>query len=253
MKQLTLLIPCYNSAAFIEKSFSTLEKFIETRPYISLVFIDDSSKDETLSILSDLQKKSAVSDRIKILKNEVNLGKGGAIKRGILAAESELIAFTDPDLAYDLKNIDTFYESIVPSQLLVANRVHPESLYLISPAFFRYIHTRHLSSRILNKLVSIFLIKGIEDCQAGLKMFYAEDIKPLLSLSCKNRFGFDMELLCMAKINGIQIVQMPVLFYYTHETSTVSFLSDSLKLFADLFHISFRKVIGKYKRQKSYL
>lgn len=247
MNQLTLIIPCYNSSVFIEKSFSILDNFIASRAHIILLFIDDCSRDKTFEVLSSLQKKSSAHSRINVLKNEINLGKGGTLKRGINIIENGLVAFTDPDLAYDLENLDNFYSQISPKQILIANRVHPDSRYLVPPQFFRYIFTRHLSSRFFNLLGRTFLVAGLEDSQAGLKMFFAEDIQPLLQLSCKNGFGFDLELLCMARCNEIKIVQMPVNFRYDHETSTVSFLSDASRLFTDLFHLSFRKISGKYK------
>ncbi|MBI3502565.1 MAG: glycosyltransferase [Bacteroidetes bacterium] len=247
MNRLTLIIPCYNSSSFIQNSFATLDNFISTRSQISLFFIDDCSADNTFELLSSLQKKSLNAARIQVQKNKINLGKGGTLKRGITEIKDGLIAFTDPDLAYDLENLDNFYSTISPKQILIANRVHPDSRYLVPPQFFRYIFTRHLSSRFLNLLGRTFLVERLEDSQAGLKMFFAEEIKPLLKLSCKNGFSFDLELLCIAQNNAIKIIQMPVNFRYDHETTTVSFLGDAMKLFSDLFHLYLRKTSGKYK------
>jgi dolichyl-phosphate beta-glucosyltransferase len=251
-EKLTLLIPCYNSSSFIGHSFSVLESYLANRAHLSILLIDDCSKDDTYALLLSLLDKSLCKERIRVIKNEQNLGKGGTLKRGIGLTETGLVVFTDPDLAYELTNIDAFYHCIQPKQILIANRVHPQSRYLIPPAFFRYIFTRHLSSRFFNLIARTFLVNDLEDSQAGLKMFYADEIKPLLPLSCKSGFSFDLELLCIAELNHIRMIQMPVNFRYDHETTTVSFLSDAGKMLNDIFDLFIRKKRGKYKLPHSF-
>src|ERR1019366_9181252 len=240
--KLTIVFPCYNSGSFIRESFAVIDAYLNNSDDIQVMFIEDCGTDNTYQLLNALVATALNTERYTVLKNEHNLGKGGTIKHAIAACSTELIVFTDPDLAYDLSNIDFFYNNIAPKELLIANRVHPDSRYLIPPSFFRYIFTRHLSSRIYNKLAQILLIPGIEDNQAGLKMFFVNDIKPLLFKSKQNDFSFDLELLVMARTNGLAIKGMPVNFKYDHETTTVAFIFDSFNLFSSLIKIFFRSI-----------
>jgi glycosyltransferase involved in cell wall biosynthesis len=245
--KLTIVFPCYNSSSFIGESFSTIDAYLSNKDYLRILFIEDCGTDNTFPLLNELTAASLNKEKYTVLKNKQNLGKGGTIKHAIDVCTTELMVFTDPDLAYDLSNIDLFYKTIAPNELLIANRVHPDSRYLIPPSFFRYIFTRHLSSRIYNKLAQILLIPGIEDNQAGLKMFFVNDIKPLLIKSTQNDFSFDLEMLVMVQMNGIKIKEMPVNYKYDHETTTVAFISDSFNLFNSLIKIFIRRMKGDYK------
>ncbi len=245
--KLTIVFPCYNSSSFIRESFAVIDAYLNSREHVQVLFIEDGGTDNTLAILNETAAASPNKARYTVLKNEHNLGKGGTIKHAIAVCPTELMVFTDPDLAYDLSNIDFFYKNISAKELLIANRVHPDSRYLIPPSFFRYIFTRHLSSRIYNKLAQILLIPGIEDNQAGLKMFFVDDIKPLLFKSQQNDFSFDLELLVMVRANNLSIKGMPVNFKYDQETTTVAFISDSFNLFGSLIKIFIRRIKGYYK------
>jgi len=245
--KLTIVFPCYNSGQFISQSFAVIDNYLTTKDDIHVMFIEDCGKDNTYQTIIELVNASSNKEKYIVKKNELNKGKGGTIKRGVAECTTELMVFTDPDLAYDLSNIDFLYKSIKPKEMLIANRVHQDSRYLVPPFFFRYIITRHLSSRIFNKLAQIILIPGIEDNQAGLKMFYVNDIKPLLSKSIKNDFSFDVELLVMANENGIKIKGMPVNFKYEYEPSTVAFISDSFRMLGSLLRIFFLRIRNHYK------
>jgi dolichyl-phosphate beta-glucosyltransferase len=228
-------------------SFATIDAYVSKRDHVWVTFIEDCGRDNTFQLLNELVNASANKEKYSVLKNPNNLGKGGTLKHGVNACKTELLVFTDPDLAYDLTNIDLFYKNINANELLIANRVHPDSRYLIPPTFFRYIFTRHLSSRIYNKMAQLLLIPGIEDNQAGLKMFFVNDIKPLLFKSKQNDFSFDLELLVMARANNLDIKGMPVHFKYDTETTTVAFARDAFNLFGSLMKIFSLRIRGYYK------
>ena len=247
--KLTIVFPCYNSELFIRDSFQTIDEYLNAKEDIQVLFIEDCGPDNTYQVLNELVNNSNNKAKYLVKKNPQNLGKGGTVKQGILNCSTELMVFADPDLAYNLSNIDSFFLHIKPNELLIANRMHKDTRYLIPPSFFRYIATRHLSSRIFNKIAQILLNPDIKDNQAGLKMFFIRDIKPLLALSKQNDFSFDLELLVMAQVNGIHIIGMPVNFKYDNEPSTVSFIKDSFRLFSSLLKIFIFKTFNYYKIQ----
>src|SRR5207253_1905389 len=109
-----------------------------------------------------------------LLRNDANRGKGFSVARGMAAAQGARRVFTDADLAYPVEEIDHMVRELDGgADVAIACRVLPESRYLMSPSFFHYLYTRHLMSRLFNRVVRVALLPGILDTQAGLKAFTA--------------------------------------------------------------------------------
>ncbi len=242
----SVIVPCYNSSAFLERSLDALESFLDSNSDYELILIDDASHDATAQILDRRCKASRHRDRVRWHRHAQNAGKGGAIMRAMQMVRGEVVCFTDADLSYHLDNLPIFRKALELGSMVIANRVDPQSLYLIKPTFFRFIATRHLSSRLFNTLVSVVLRLGVEDVHAGLKMAYTEDFAHCVARSRLFRFSFDSELLFLARKQGLRLVQHPVEFIYQHEPSTVSFFRDGIKMVVDLFRIRILDWLGRY-------
>jgi dolichyl-phosphate beta-glucosyltransferase len=125
--------------------------------------------------------------------------------------------------------------------------VLPESRYLISPSFFRYLYTRHVLSRTFNWLVRRTLLPGILDTQAGLKGFTADATTTLFPLLTVPGFGFDVELLYIALRHGLRVTQVPVRFRYDSEPSSLRFARDGATMLGDLVRIRWNGWRGRYR------
>ena len=244
---LSIIIPCYNSSGFIRRTFAEIESFLRDSGDTWVLFVDDASNDATVAILQSLMAGSEYAQRMTLLRNPVNSGKGAAIARGLAAVTTEFVCYTDADLAYDPGNIALFRSQARPGRIITANRVHADSVYLIRPHFFRHIASRHLASRILNRLIALLLVPGIEDAQAGLKLGATADLKSCLPYMTCWRFSFDTELLTAAHARGMEISPLPVRFKYDPGSSTVRFARDSRDMLLALARIWVRKVAGKYR------
>ena len=247
MKSSTLIIPCYNAESFLDERLVYVDEFLDARAHWSAVFVNDGSTDQTVNVLQKFKDRSLAQDRISILDLKHNVGKGGAIIEGLALVETDYVAYTDCDLAYDLNNIDVFEKEIRPGFLIIGNRVHAKSTYSIRPAYFRYIATRHLASRIFNALVRLILQLNVKDTQAGLKMFFSDDLRTCVERLTHKRFSFDLELLTIAKAQKLNIVQCPVNFRFEENVSSVRFAYDAFILARDLVQIMLRALIGKYR------
>jgi dolichyl-phosphate beta-glucosyltransferase len=245
---LTLIIPCYNSTGFIRRTFAEVEDCVRTGRVSRVLFVDDASTDGTDRVVMDMIRRSPVSDRMALLSNAVNSGKGAAIARGLQAVDTEFVCYTDADLAYDTANLSNFLSHARPGCIVTANRVHRDSVYSIRPHFFGHIATRHLASRFLNRLIALMLVPGIEDAQAGLKLAATADLRACLALLTCWRFSFDTELLTVAHVRGMQIVPLPVRFRYDADSSSIRFVRDSVDLLLALARIWVRKTLGRYRR-----
>ena len=244
---LTIIIPCYNCGDHIAATCTLLFDYLDDHQDVSVIFVDDCSSDDTVEKLTDITSTCRHLDRLQIVSNPENRGKGGAICHGLDFVETDLVCYTDVDLAYDLSNIDRMRQETSPGSIAVACRVHPESEYLIRPHAFKYIATRHVMSRFLNLLMRILLIRGIYDVQAGLKTAYTEDMRRCVARITKLRFSFDTELLVIAGAQGFAIRQIPVRFKFHSTTSSINFARDGMKMLRDLLHIKLKAVRGCYR------
>jgi len=244
--RLSLVIPVYNGAHSLRGSLAQLTAWLPRQPMgIELVLVNDGSDPLTATMLHDF---AASTSGVTLLVNQRNSGKGLAVARGMVAARGRFRIFTDADLAYSLDDItDTLRQLEAGSDVVIACRVLPESRYDISPAFFRYLYTRHVMSRTFNWAVRHGLLPGILDTQAGLKGFTdraAEILFPRLTL---RGFGFDVELLYIARQHGLSITQKAVHYRYDREPSTMRFARDAITMLGDLVRIRWNSLRGRYR------
>ena len=125
-------------------------------------------------------------------------------------------------------------------------RALPESPYVMSPTFFHYLYTRHLMSRLFNKLAQLVLLPGILDTQAGLKGFTAQAAEKIFSRQTLCGFGFDLEVLFIARSHHLKIEQMPVDYHYNDEPTTVNFAKHGVEMLLDLIRVRLNGARGIY-------
>lgn len=235
-----------NGADRLPAALRALTTYLCAAPYATeLVVVDDGSRGATPALLERAASETA---GITLVRNPRNLGKGRAVALGMLAAQGRYRVFTDADLAYPLDQVDRIVATLESGvDVAVACRVLPESRYEISPSFFHYLYSRHLASRVFNGLVRATLLPGILDTQAGLKGFTAAAAERCFSRLTIPRFGFDIELLLIARRQGLIVRQVPVAYRYDSEPSTVHFLRDGATMMADLVRVRWNDLRGRYR------
>jgi dolichyl-phosphate beta-glucosyltransferase len=193
-------------------------------------------------------REFARREAVHLVRNDRNRGKGYSVKRGILAAAGRYRVFTDADLAYPLDEIWRIVAALQRgADVAIACRVLPESRYVMSAGYFRYLYTRHIMSRAFNRVARTTLLPGIFDTQAGLKGFTARAAREVFSRQSIPGFGFDLEVLYVARRQGLRIEQVPVHFRYDSEPSTVRFVRDGVAMIGDLARIRWRNWTGAYE------
>src|SRR5437879_81786 len=172
---------------------------------------------------------------------------GYAVPRRMLAATGGHLFFPDPDLSYPIEEAAKVVAQLeAGSDVAVACRVLPESRYLMSPSFFHYLYTRHLMSRLFNRVVRVALLPGILDTQAGLKAFTARAAQLIFPRLTVAGFGFDVELLYIARKHRLRVRQTAVQYRYDDEPSTVRFAGDAAAMVRDLARIRWNDWRGRY-------
>jgi dolichyl-phosphate beta-glucosyltransferase len=245
---LIIIIPAYNEASTIENTLVQTVNFLGAQQYEwEIIVIDDASTDATVERVS-LFKTIHSGANIRLLCNDNNRKKGGSVQRGILAAEGKYCMFTDADYAYPITQLNSFLKPLEDgADVVIGNRTDPGTTYIVRPVFFSYIYQRYVLSRIYNTLVRLFLIKDVRDTQCGLKAFNTLAAKNIMKKITTLNFAFDVELLHIARSNGMTIVQVPVTFNYIEEPSSVRLIKDSLAMLRSLFRIKRNSYRKKYQ------
>jgi dolichyl-phosphate beta-glucosyltransferase len=241
---LSVIVPVRNGEDRLPGTLRTLAEFRRAQADpTEVILVDDGSGAPAARLLDE----AAGSEGFTLLRNDENHGKGFSVARGLQAARGAYRVFTDADLAYPVEEVVTVMRALQEgADVAIACRVLPESRYLMSPAFFHYLYTRHLMSRAYNALVRRLLLPGVLDSQAGLKGLRAaaaERIGPRLTIP---GFGFDVELLFLARKYGFRTVQLPVSYRYDDEPTTVRLMGDGWRMAKDLARIRVNDWRGRY-------
>ncbi len=187
-----LVVPCYNEASRLD--FAAFARALAQFPGLSLLFVDDGSRDETGSRLSVFA--AAHSGRARLLTLQKNCGKAEAVRLGMLAVAAdgaEWIGYWDADLATPLEALADY---------LQVGRDHPEVEMIIGSRVrilgrdIRRQAYRHYFGRVFATAASLTLGLAVYDTQCGAKLFRASPrIAALFERPFVSRWVFDVELL----------------------------------------------------------
>lgn len=246
---LSVVVPVFNGAHRLPRTLATLHRLLDAQDHATeLIVVDDCSDAETVRAI-DRFCAGVANGRapVRVLRNDRNRGKGFSVARGMIAATGSVRVFTDADLAYPAEEIASIVDALEQGyDVAVACRVLRESRYVMSPAFFPYLFTRHMLSRAYNGLVRSLLVDSILDTQAGLKGFTGAAAELIFRRLTIPRFGFDVECLYIAQRHAQRLAQVPVTFRYDDEPTTVHFARDGARMMTDLMRIVVNARRGRY-------
>lgn len=236
---LTIVIPMYNEENHIESTLKETISYLKSKrlPY-EIIVVNDGSTDNSVNIVSRFLSKN-----IKLIDNKNNKGKGYAVKSGVLAAKGQKICFMDADLAYSLNCITNLLERNKSVKVTVGSRAALGSLVEARPSLHRKLLGRAFI--LINRIMTGINIK---DTQCGLKMFDREVASKIFPKQTINGWGFDVELLFLAKKYGYEIEEVPIHLRKEHsfKVSRLNPLKDPLKMFLELLKIRVNDLLGKY-------
>jgi glycosyltransferase involved in cell wall biosynthesis len=167
-----------------------------------------------------------------------NEGKGYAIKTGFSQKSGEIVVFADSDMDIDLRTVTRYVEALQHGDIVIASKWHPQSVVEM-PVM------RRVLSRCFNLLVRLMTGAKLRDTQAGLKAVRKSAFADVFPRLAVKRYAFDVELLTVAHLRGLRIVEMPV----NLKMQGLFSFREIWKMFWDLLGISYRlRVIRWYQR-----
>lgn len=233
----SLCIPMYNEASIIKDTANTLHEYMSANfEDYEILFSNDGSKDDCGKIVEEMNLPN-----VRVVGYEQNMGKGYAVRTAMLAAEGDVIMFTDADLAYGtdvIKQVYDTFEANPDAQMVIGSR------NLHKDGYEGYTFIRKIASKTYIKVLSIVGGFKLSDSQCGCKAFRGDAAKKIFSRCEVNRFAFDFECILWAVKFGMKIVEMPVKII-NHRESKVNVLRDSFKMVRDI--LKMKKRIKKAK------
>ena len=228
--QLSIVIPAYNEQARLPRTVLDTVRWCTTQKLdFELLIADDGSHDDTLALSCLFEESDA---RIRCLACP-HMGKGAAVRMGMLNAKGRLVLFMDADGATPLKEIPKLVAAIEEGHdVAIGSRIvqHPGEVDIKTSLHRRVI------GRIFALFVNLFAIEGIADTQCGFKMFRRAAAAAIFSRQKSVGFAFDVELLFIARRLSLSIAEIPV-NWVAQPGSKVNLFTDSIKMLWDISRI----------------
>lgn len=241
--ELSIIIPAYQEAARIENTLEEVAAYLKAHDYTAteVLVVTADSPDGTARLA---RSKARLFADFRVVDAGPKAGKGRDVRTGIMEAKGAYKLFMDADLATPLHHLETVRD-------LIRKRVE----VAIAVRRLRSSHKglRRLISGGGNLLVRALLLPGITDTQCGFKVFSAHAAEELFRRQTILGWGFDMEILAIARQLGIPIVTFPVPDWSDkpHGTFENEVRSAALITLAELAVILYRRLTGRYN-QKTY-
>ncbi|MFC1640610.1 dolichyl-phosphate beta-glucosyltransferase [Patescibacteria group bacterium] len=236
---LSVVIPAYNEGERIITTLEHLRSYLKSRKLTGEVLIvDDGSSDNTAEIV---QKISQEYPFIKLLQYGDNRGKGYAVRYGMTRAAGKYVLFADADGSTPFKEFDDFRKAFQEgNDVVIGSRYIKGSDVKVKQPILR-----RILSRIANKIIQIVILWGIKDTQCGFKAFTNEAAKDIFNQVTIDRWGFDMEVLVIARKRGYKVVEDAVTWTNSAD-SRLKFVGDTRQTIHDLYLIKTNSLKGKY-------
>lgn len=236
----SLILPVYNEQDIVDGVFREVQAFLLERLEYSVVFVDDGSTDRTAEILAAHIRESA-DTRFSLIRCPRNGGKGRAIRVGVDACKTDLICFTDGDLAYDLALVVRLAETLAWHDVAIGSRALVERSDNVTPL-------RRVLGATFNRIVRVLLWLPHRDTQAGIKGFRYEAAREIFARQRVDDFAFDAELLYIARRLGLRVAEIPVRVRSHHAAvvSRVDLLRAPLGMLGSLLRVRWNGLRGRY-------
>lgn len=234
---LSLIFPVYNEEKRLTQSLKRIKAYFSKVNYpYELLFVNDGSTDG--SVASILSERSESKDFL-LLSHPRNLGKGAAIRTGVMAAKGDWVLFCDLDLSVSLKTIDIFLQNQTTDLVIASRRVKGARILTHQNRFREFMGCR------FTQLSNLILGINHSDFTCGFKMLKTPVAKELFSLQKLNSWTFDAEILFLAKKLGYKVKELPV-DWSDVKGSKVKFPKDLIQSFIDLLKIRYYNLKGCY-------
>lgn len=244
---LSVIIPSYRESDRIGRTLLENDRYLRSKDYdYEMIVITDGSPDNTAEVVRNY---ALDIPNLRIIENKENHGKGYVVRQGLLEAKGELRLFMDADGSTSITHLDSFLPEVAKGyDVIIGSRDLEESYIQVHQA-----KHKEIMGDMGNWLIRIVLgLWDYADTQCGFKILTARAAEAIASRMVVDRFGFDFELMILAKKMDFKIRQLPVR-WMNEAGSSVKLTGPNgyTQVIIDLFKVKGRLITGFYKLNAS--
>lgn len=237
----SIIIPAYNESTRIANGLEQVLAFVRRQQWSAeLVVVNDGSKDDTAAIV---RRYAASHPEVRLIENPGNRGKGYSVRNGVLHARGDIVLFTDADLSSPITEAPKLLEQINNgADVAIGSRWLETKLQTERQPILRQI-----AGRMYNLLLRVILGLQYRDTQCGFKAFTRSAAQAVFPLQHIERWGFDPEILFIARRKGFKVAEVPVAWAHD-DRSKINPIADGIKMFGEMMKIRWLGLSGAYSQ-----
>jgi dolichyl-phosphate beta-glucosyltransferase len=235
-RSISIIIPAFNEENRLPSTLKNVRSYLDRSQweFAEILVVDDGSRDSTVAV--------AEKAGVRVLRNPGNRGKGYSVKHGIMQATGDWALFTDADLSSPIEDMEKLWNAVERESAAgaIGSRALDRSLIGVhQPAF------REVMGRIFNLVMRLITGLPYHDTQCGFKLFESRAAHEIFSRQQADGFGFDVEVLFIAKRLGYKVVEVPV--RWNDVAGTKVSLWRGMSAFFDPVKVRWNGLTGKYR------
>ena len=237
----SIVIPAYNEGRRLPATLERILAYLTAQDWnAEIIVVNDASRDNTSEVVRRFAEKDS---RLRLIENPGNRGKGYSVRSGILSARGQIILFTDADLSSPIEEAAKLFQAIDEgADIAIGSRWLRAATQTKRQPFHR-----QLMGRVFNVLLRLTLGLRFKDTQCGFKAFKRSAAQAVFPLQRIERWGFDPEILFLARKLGFRVEEVPVAWGDCGGTR-IHPVIDGARTFREMLHIRWNDLTGKYGR-----
>lgn len=238
----SIVIPAFNEGQRITATLDKVLAYIAQQSWkAEVIVVDDGSRDETPAIVRGYAQRHPA---VRLLQNPGNRGKGYSVRHGMLEARGDLLLFSDADLSSPIQEATKLFAALAEgAEVAIGSRWLRSELQTGRQPFYR-----QLFGRVFNLHLRVLLGLRFKDTQCGFKAFTARAARALFPRQKIERWGFDPELLFLARKLGLPVREVAVEWAHD-DRSKISYLKDGLRMGVETLRVRWYSLSGQYPRE----
>lgn len=239
--ELSIIVPAYNEEKRLPSTLDRIRDYVAANGLdAEVIVVDDGSSDGTAKLVEE--RRAQMAD-LRLVPNGGNRGKGYSVRHGMLEARGRVALFTDADLSAPIEEAGKLIAVLNDADVALGSRALDRSLIAVHQS-----RLRELAGILFNAMVRLMTSVNFRDTQCGFKAFRRERSQIVFEQQRIEGFGFDAEILFLAKRHGLRAMEIPV--RWAHDPATkVHVFRDSLRMVADLLRIRWNWLLGRYPKR----
>jgi len=235
----SIVLPAFNESARIAATLDKIFAYAAAKAWnIEVIVVNDGSTDDTARIVKESYARHT---GLRLIENPGNRGKGYSVRNGMSHAQGDILLFSDADLSSPIAEADKLFDVIAHgADVAIGSRWIRTELQLRRQPLHRQIF-----GRIFNLALRLILGLNFKDTQCGFKAFTHSAARKLFPMQKIERWGFDPELLYLARISGLKVVEVPVAWSH-REGTRINPLRDGIRMFCEVLRVRWNALSGKY-------